>query len=479
MSLRILSLNVRGLQNNKKRRAIFNYCRNRADISILQETHSLPKNEQVWQTEWGSRIWFSHGSSNAKGVCILKDKNCSADIKKLGADTDGRVIWISVSVELFNFVIVGIYAPNKDCPEFYRNIKNILSTVQHNKMVIGDYNLVLNEDLDRLCTNETNVKAQTEVYSMMEEFLLNDIWRSRNTLERRYSWIKNFQNENTKASRIAIALISSGLTSLVENITYAPGVMTDHASIIMAVKTSLNPRGRGYWKMNISLLEHPKNIDILKQSIIKEINSNEDPIKRWEAIKCAVKKKAQELSRTCNKERKLIISQLYENIDDLESRLPLTLQENELLIKSKSDLNDMVWEETKGVMFRAKAKWHEEGERSTKYFYSLEKSRFLARTCQTLLWEEEEITENAQILSCLKTFYMQLYTEDKSVQFTLENNTNIKISQDLKTKHEVEFSDYEIKQSVWKLNTGKTPGKGRAARGVLQNILGCISPAIR
>ena len=73
-SLRILSLNVRGLQDVNKRRAIFNFYRDRADIMCFQETHSTVKDEIIWRNEWGGTIVFSHGTSQARGVVILFKK---------------------------------------------------------------------------------------------------------------------------------------------------------------------------------------------------------------------------------------------------------------------------------------------------------------------------------------------------------------------------------------------------------------------
>ena len=38
-------------------------------------------------------------------------------------------------------------------------------------------------------------------------------------------------------------------------------------------------------------------------------------------------------------------------------------------------------------MFRSKVKWYEEGEKNTKYFYSLEKARYNAKTCYKIIDE--------------------------------------------------------------------------------------------
>ena len=69
---RMLSLNVRGLSNFKKRRAIFAWCRKQnANIIFLQETHSTGNNEKQWKAEWGAPLELAHGSSNLRGVAIL------------------------------------------------------------------------------------------------------------------------------------------------------------------------------------------------------------------------------------------------------------------------------------------------------------------------------------------------------------------------------------------------------------------------
>ena len=71
-SLKLLSLNVRGLGNFRKRRAVFTWCRKqKADLIFLQETHTTKNYESQWKKEWGSSIMFSHGRTNARGVAVL------------------------------------------------------------------------------------------------------------------------------------------------------------------------------------------------------------------------------------------------------------------------------------------------------------------------------------------------------------------------------------------------------------------------
>ena len=79
-TLKIMSLNVRGISNFKKRRTIFTWCRRKsADVIFLQETHSNKTTEIQWKNEWGGKMLFSHGSPNSCGTAILINNkaNCS------------------------------------------------------------------------------------------------------------------------------------------------------------------------------------------------------------------------------------------------------------------------------------------------------------------------------------------------------------------------------------------------------------------
>lgn len=75
-NLQIISLNVRGLRNAGKRKAIFSYLKNqKASIFCLQETFSIKGDEKTWTSEWGGKILFSHGTEHTRGVCVMVNPN--------------------------------------------------------------------------------------------------------------------------------------------------------------------------------------------------------------------------------------------------------------------------------------------------------------------------------------------------------------------------------------------------------------------
>ena len=124
--LKLLSLNVRGLRNTSKRRAIFSYLKaQKATIFFLQETYSLIEDEKVWSEEWGNNILFSHGSAHSRGVCIRQNP-CSTSVRlcSISTDAEGRLIIAKVIIENKPFFILNIYAPTD-----YRDQDTFIKTI--------------------------------------------------------------------------------------------------------------------------------------------------------------------------------------------------------------------------------------------------------------------------------------------------------------------------------------------------------------
>ena len=192
MSLKLLSLNVRGLSNFRKRRAIFTWCRKqKADLIFLQETHSTQNDECKWKKEWGADIIFSHGSSNARG-----DRGVAVGLIKGGLDiviqheslkSNGRSIVLKVKIKDKNYLLLNLYGPNKDTEavRFYQNLSATLREMDpdsdDNIIIGGDFNCPLNPTLDKkggiLIPRQHVINS---IENIQNEFSLHDIWRIKN-----------------------------------------------------------------------------------------------------------------------------------------------------------------------------------------------------------------------------------------------------------------------------------------------------------
>ena len=73
-SLELVPFNARGLGNEKKRKKVFNILKKQTSMNsviFLQECHSTKEDERLWEYQWKNKIFYSHGKSNARGVCTL------------------------------------------------------------------------------------------------------------------------------------------------------------------------------------------------------------------------------------------------------------------------------------------------------------------------------------------------------------------------------------------------------------------------
>ena len=157
-NFKLVSLNVRGINNFHKRRTIkfFNWCRKRkADVIFLQETHSKEESETQWKNEWGGKCFYSHGSPNFCGVMVLIKNKFNCTIQNTLSDPSGRFIILKVTIEDKVYVLINIYAPNKHkltC-NFFKNLHKTLQTenldCEENIISGGDFNCPLNPKFDK------------------------------------------------------------------------------------------------------------------------------------------------------------------------------------------------------------------------------------------------------------------------------------------------------------------------------------------
>ena len=407
----------------------------------------------------GGKAIYAHGTSSARGIAMFCSKEVFVKISNICKSEDGRWIIVDLTEGSTTVTIVAVYAPNQDLPEFFKSIEKILCTRQEHKIIIGDFNLTLDVEMDRQNTYHNNNKAKEEIENIMDQYCLSDIWRVRNPEKKEYSWFK--RGNILKASRIDLALVSGGLDQKVEMVHYLSSIKTDHRAMYVVVDLHQFERGTGYWKFNNTLLQDLTFLQVMNEELDLTICSSEhmDSLARWEMIKERIQKVSKEFSRKNTSESKLVIEQLSEAVNDFESRLPLNEEENTLWLNTKLDLEEKLFEKVKGSIFRSKVKWYEEGETNSKYFYALEKARYNSKTCITILEGEQEISNPFQILQLQRNFYSDLYSVDKEVEFTMENIFGIKVPRDVKADQDEQISMSEIEMAIKKMNNNKTPGQ--------------------
>ena len=462
MSCRIVTFNANGLNNTEKRRAVFNFYRKQADILCLQETHSTKESEAIWSSEWGGVCLFAHGTSAARGVAILINRKFYTNVLRSHLDESGRYIIVDVETNECVLTIINIYAPNFDSPGFFEAVLSKSNNFKGSKILIGDYNLVLDTDLDRRQSTFNHHKAAEMLKLLAEMYYLDDPWRVTNPDVKRYSWYKMHKGNVIAASRIDFALVNQGLLGKIQLSMYFNGVMSDHSAFYMCIQMVEQERGPGYWKINNSLLRDPEYVTKINAAIDEALRQeSSNSICKWEHLKMDIAKLSRSFANNRAAEQKLITAQLQEKVCYMEEDIDsLTVQERGILEESKKELDFMLLEKAKGCIFRSKAQWICEGERNTKYFYSLERARSESKTCQCLIVNGEEIVNQNRILEEQRRFYKELYSKDEHVLFDDQDLPipKMKVLADTPAASEEFFSEKEIATAVSQLANNKTPG---------------------
>ena len=109
-SWKILSCNVNGLGTSSKRRKLFEYVIKKADIILIQESHSTSDTVNIWRQEWkecggGDNIFFSHGTSKSKGVVILVNSSLDFIREKVISDDQGRILIVKGCIQGKHYLI--------------------------------------------------------------------------------------------------------------------------------------------------------------------------------------------------------------------------------------------------------------------------------------------------------------------------------------------------------------------------------------
>ena len=324
-----------------------------SDILVIQETHSEPSIEKVWQNEWGGKVLYSHGSTAARGIAVFMSGAIYENLQNVYRDSEGRIIIFDLQLEGL-VTIAAIYAPNEDSPIFFREISKELRKRCEHKILVGDFNLVLDVEKDRKNTYCNNNKAKEEVENIMEEFSMKDIWRIRNPQKSEYSWIKKtVRSQERKASRIDLALISAGLDQHVEIVTYLSSICTDHRGIYIVVEMVKNQRGSGYWKMNTSNLQDLQFIKTMNKELEQTLGLcvGKSATVTWETLKIRAQKVSKEYARNKSSHDRIVISNLSEKVNEYEANLPLNEDEDKIYQDTKVDLEEKMLERIGGVMF--------------------------------------------------------------------------------------------------------------------------------
>ena len=384
----IYSFNCRGLRDKRKRQLLFTWFKQKNNgIILLQETHSVISDEKAWEKEWGGTIYFSHGCSNSCGVAVLIPPALHFDFKcdSIDIDNKGCIITLNCSIEGNNVIIINVYAPTKDKIAsqnlFLNELKRKVDFYSDRNMIIGgDFNVCLDPSLDKKGgTKETKSTYCKNLWHMMDEYSLIDIWRHRNTTLSRDTRHERSKNGIVQ-SRLDFWLISSSLEYLINKTTIKPGYCSDHSIIGIELELlGTQKRGKGNWKFNNSLLSDKEYLELIKDTISSVLHNTkfEDKNLLWEYLKCQIRSETISYAVKKSKLQRNREIWLQEQLQILENDIDKS-EDNFLFYKTiKCEWENIQTVKMNGLILRSKAQWVEFGEKNSKYFLNLTKRNYL------------------------------------------------------------------------------------------------------
>ena len=464
--INIVSLNVRGLNNGLKRRRVFRFLKMyKADMCLLQETYCSKDQERIWASEWGNRCIFSNGSNKSCGVAILCSKKCALSVNEINRDINGRELIVNCNFNGLDYVIANLYAPNEDKEEFFMNVFDKIKKMSYVHAVVGgDFNVVRNDKLDRSVQKIYHPKCKKVIDEFVNSEKFCDIWREFNPDRKLFTYM---QRRNKIAwSRIDYFLTSESVKNICAETKITPSVNSDHSMIQLVIDTSVCKRGPGVWKMNETILNDEKFCEHMQQLLLElqKTYAYLGDIELWELIKFEARQLARDWAidkaRT-EQERRF---ETYTKLGRMQSemvkdgdRFDRNLLRNMDTIKKEIESYEVA--DAKRSAFRCKKDFVQYGERSAKYYFNLEKRNFTRKTMYQVRKKDGTLTKDyTEILNIQYEYYKELFSKDDNVQFDLVNDTDYKLSEDLKRKLDKEVTLDELYDAQMTLKLNKVPG---------------------
>ena len=480
INFNVITNNVKGLRTScTKRHGIFNRLKDlikNKGIIMLQETHSDSDIENLWTEEFGkdNELFFSHGASNARGVCIGIVGNFGHTITNKIIDTDGRFIILEAKINNNKFIIVNIYNENRELQQIalWESLQSQLNSLNIDCdtefVLAGDFNLFFNQDLEAKGGNPTFKKQSIARFiSIKEHFDLVDIWRIKNPAKKRYTFGQQHYTGYLQR-RLDYIFISNGLQNSVKNVDVGTRVMTDHSPVSLEIKSNNinSKKGPNLWKYNSSLNKNDEFVAKMRTLINEKIQeySDSDEQIAWELLKYEIRKFAIDFSKNLAKEKRREQQILEQNLKRLEES-DIILNIDPDYIRTKIELENLINEKTEGIRIRAKCTEYEENERSSKYFLNLEKrnGKLSALSAITNPNGGDDILEHKEIMTAIYDFYSDLFknkcnSTPESCQHYLRDLPLKVLSNEQKNLCNGPLSIEELYEALLEMNENKSPG---------------------
>ena len=224
----------------------------RPDIILLSDIR-LDKSQQLQMSnDINYYTHFNSNSSNSRGVAILIKKSAAIKTETLYIDNSNNIIIIKCNFEEKIFILVSIYGPNQDDPDFFTDLFDRLTTYNEENVIIGgDYNVTLNHQIDNLAYQQArSCNTRKKLNQLMNDNLFIDAHTAINGPTQGFTWIRRGGDQK---ARLDMFSITESMRPFLSDFKKLPRYKSDHHPIQINIDFSKFSRGKGVWKFNDNL----------------------------------------------------------------------------------------------------------------------------------------------------------------------------------------------------------------------------------
>ena len=194
-----------------------------------------------------------------------------------------------------------------------------------------------------------------------------------------------------------------------------PSIRSDHSAVVIYIKHLPDKaRGSGHWKFNASLTHDNIYVNLLETKILYWMDmysTIEDKRVCWELLKYEIRKFTMSFCSEKKKETNRIQDLLSAELENAHILLAVnpSLELQQRTDELSQQLREIEDHLIKGNIIRSKIQWAEQGERSTKFFFGLEKHNSVKKHMRKVEIDNHVITDPKLIQHNQTLFYEQLY----------------------------------------------------------------------
>ena len=303
---------------------------------------------------------------------------------------------------------------------------------------------------------------------LLQTFNLIDVWRHNHPNTKGFTWSRK---QPPVMCRLDYFFITKETFEFCKKCNILESIRTDHKLVYLELSNiNKHTRGRGFYKLNNSLLEDEEYIDLVMETFFRKKHQYQyimDKRVLWDLLKFEIQNISIEYSIRKARERRELEKNILAECDNLYTKLcneGLCTEEDQRYQELKTILEDIERYKEQGAQVRSRSEYIEKNEKSNKYFYNKEKSMCDKKTVDKIRIEGNVITDQSAILLELKEFYSNLYSSHNPNYHTLEFDQLLGtpglgcLTEDEKQSCEGDLTIAECELALNRMQLGKSPG---------------------